>query len=48
MVEKLILNYFTKIDYKKKYDINKLQNMIELREDRERNYIYYGIDYWVW
>lgn len=48
LLKRLILNYFTKIDYKKKYDINKLQNMIELREDRERNYIYYGIDYWVW
>lgn len=48
LLKQLILNYFTKIDYKKKYDINKLQNMIELREDRERNYIYYGIDYWVW
>ena len=48
LLEQLILNYFTKIDYKKKYDLNKLQKMIELREDRKRNYMYYGIDYWVW
>ncbi|EGL84332.1 hypothetical protein HMPREF9967_0223 [Streptococcus infantis SK1076] len=48
LVEKIIINYFTKIDYRKKYDHNKLLKKITLREDSKRNYFYYGIDYWIW
>ncbi|KAF1307566.1 MULTISPECIES: hypothetical protein [Streptococcus] len=47
-IEKMILNSFTKLDNKKNYNSNSLAKKIKLREDRERNYVYYGIDYWIW
>lgn len=48
LLKKIILDFFTNLDYKRSYNLNKLQKKIELREDLERNYTYYGIDYWIW
>lgn len=48
VIEKLILNFLSWIDEQKVYSKEKLNSKIQKREDRHRNYFYYGIDYWKW
>lgn len=47
-IEKIILKFFSLIDERKSYSEKKLFRKIKEREDRGRNYFYYGVDYWKW
>lgn len=47
-IEKTILKFFSWIDERKSYSKKKLFKKIKEREDRDRKYFYYGVDYWKW
>ena len=48
VLENLILKFLSHVDEQKNYSREKLISRIQEREDRQRNYFYYGIDYWKW
>lgn len=48
IIETAVMKFLTHLDNKKTYNPERLKKKIQLREDKDRNYIYYGIDFWLW